>query len=263
MPKLKWGASGSRVYETGVDRGVLYVPGQDGVSWSGLISVTEQPSGGDPRPFYIDGVKFLNIPAAEEFQATINAFTYPDLFGICDGTATVRPGLFVTQQRRQPFSFSYRTRVANELVGTDYAYKIHLVYNALATPAERENKTLDESADPINFAWNVTTTPPAMAGFRRSAHIVIDTRYVNAGTVATVEGILYGTDIAHPRIPMLDELATIFDTNAGVIIIDNGDGTWTAEGSDDLVSLLDSETIQIISTGVTILDADSYTISSS
>jgi hypothetical protein len=145
VARLDWSAIGERFYETGIDRGVLYV-GEDGFVWPGLISITESPSGGDAKPFYLDGIKYLNISAAEEFEGTINAFFAPAEFNACDGTVSVHNGLFATQQPRKPFGLSYRTRVGNDIDGAEHAYKVHLVYNALAAPSERENSTLNDSS---------------------------------------------------------------------------------------------------------------------
>jgi len=262
MPRLNWGAAGARFFEVGVDRGVLFVPGQDGVAWSGLISVAEKSSGGDPDAYYVDGVKFQNIPAPEEFEATINAFTYPDLFAVCDGTTRVRPGLFINQQPRQSFSLSYRTRIGNDLDGVDHAYKIHIVYNALAAPSDRDNKSLGDSSDPSDFTWDITTLPPAVSGYRRSGHIVVDSRYAGPNVMSALEDVIYGTDTNPAALPTLADLVTIFDTNATLTITDNGDGTFTAEGPNDVVVMLDSTHYSITADSVIDNGDDTFTLSS-
>ena len=210
MARLDWNATGVRFYETGVDRGVLYVGDAPGVAWTGLTSINEAPTGGDARAFYIDGVKYLNLASSEEFEATINAFSSPPEFGPCDGTVSIQNGLFVTQQPRKQFGFSYRTKIGNDTDGAEHAYKIHLVYNALAKPSSRDNGTMGDSTDPTGFSWAITTLPPSMTGYKPTAHMVIDSRYTLASTLVTVEDILYGSDTNSPRLPSPDELIAIF-----------------------------------------------------
>jgi hypothetical protein len=261
MPRIAWGAPGERFYEAGVDRGVLYVGALPGAPWNGLTSVNVSSSGGDAKAYYIDGIKYLNIPSSEEFEATITAYTYPKLFGECDGTVQVRTGLFVTQQRRKSFGFSFRTQVGNELT-SDLGYKIHIVYNALAAPTDRKNATLSDNADAEDFSWSVTTRPPAISGYRRTSHVVIDSRETDPVTLSAVEDILYGTDINTARLPDFAELVTIFDTLTTVTVTDNGDGTFTVVGPDSAVQMLDAELFQITWPTAVYIDADTYNISS-
>lgn len=209
MARLDWGALGERLYETGVDRGVLYI-GANGVAWTGLISVAESPSGGDAKPYYLDGVKFLNISAAEEYEATLEAFYNPPEFAVCDGIASVQNGLFVTQQPRKSFNLSYRTKIGNDVDQSDHAYKIHLIYNALAAPSDRKNNTTGDSVEPSTFSWGITTLPPSITGFKPTAHLVIDSRFTLVATLTAVEDILYGSDVNVARIPSPDELVTLF-----------------------------------------------------
>lgn len=211
MPRLSWGAVGEKFYETGVDQGVLYVSGEPGVAWVGLISVDESPSGGEARPYYMDGVKYLNLSVAEEFEATLNAFNSPLLFGPCDGVVPIQNGLFVTQQARKQFGLSYRTRVGNDIKGSDHAYKIHLVYNALASPSSRNNVTLGDSSEPSTFSWAITTLPPSITGYKRTSHLVIDSRVTDPELLSEVEDILYGNDSDAPSLPTPDELIVIFN----------------------------------------------------
>lgn len=261
MPKLDWNTPGSRLYEVGVDRGVLYVDGQPGVAWVGLTSVAERSSGGEAKAYYIDGVKYLNISAPEEFEATITAYIYPDLFGECDGTTQVRTGLFVTQQSRKSFGLSYRTKIGHEL-DPDHGYKIHLIYNALAAPSERSRATIGDSADPNDFSWSVTTRPPAISGYNRTAHVVLDSRYVDPLILSAVEDVLYGTETLSPSLPSLSDLTTLFDTVITLIVTDNGDGTFTLEGPSSALSMLDENTYQVNWPTAVYIDEDSYTISS-
>ena len=210
MTKLDWNAIGQRFYETGVDRGVLYVGSAAGVAWPGLTSVTESPSGGTPRPYYLDGVKYLNLASAEEFEATVNALYSPPEFGPCDGTVSIQNGLFVTQQVRQSFGFAYRSRLGNDTEGSDFAYKIHLVYNALAKPASISRSSIGDSVDPVEFSWGITTLPPSITGYKRTAHLIIDSQITPDDILSDVEDILYGTPSANPRLPLPDELIELF-----------------------------------------------------
>lgn len=210
MPRLSWDSPGERFYETGVDRGVLYAAGSDGVAWSGLISVSESPSGGDARPYYVDGFKYLNLSSAEEYAASIGAFSSPPEFGPCDGTVSIQNGLFVTQQPRKSFGFSYRTRVGNDINGSDHAYKIHLIYNALSSPPQRGNDSINDSAKALSLEWSITTLAPMITGYRPTAHMVIDSRYTSLGLLGTIEDILYGNESTSARLPDPDELITIF-----------------------------------------------------
>lgn len=212
MPRIAWGSTGERFFEAGVDRGVLYLPGQTGVPWNGLKAVSESPEGGEPRPYYVDGYKYINVASAEEFKATISAFGAPREFAECDGTKSIHNGLFATQQPRKPFGLSYRTLVGDDIRGSDNARKIHLVYNALAAPSTRENATLGNSATPLALSWGVTTTPPKITGLRPTAHFVIDSRLTPAGLMTEIEDILYGSDILSASLPSVEDLIELFNT---------------------------------------------------
>lgn len=267
MPRINWDATGERFYEAGIDRGVLYTQGNAGVPWSGLISVSEKPSGGNAVSYYMDGQKYVNMSSNEEYAATIQAYTYPDEFEVCDGTALIdsqSAGLFVLHQRRQPFSLAYRTMIGNDTSETD-AYKIHIVYNALAAPSDRSFATMTEATPSTsNFSWDITATPQVVPGFRPSAHIVIDTRIAHPGAISDVEDILYGTDSTSARIPDLSELITVFQMNALFIVVDNGDGTWTATAPDDLgiIVFSDADTFTITFSSAVPISGTEYTLSS-
>lgn len=261
MSRLVWGNSGEHFYEAGVDRGVLYIDEHPGVPWVGLISVTENATGGEANPYYLDGVKYSNRSSPEDFEATITAYTYPDLFAQCDGTHQPRSGLFITHQRKKTFGFSYRSMVGNDL-SNEQGYKIHIVYNALASPTERENATINDEIEPLEFSWTITTRPPAMAGYKPTAHVVIDSRYTDPAILSIVEDILYGNDTDTARLPTFPELVDAFDTISGLTITDNGDGTWTATAPFDVIRMLDETTFEITSPTAIFLDEDTYTISS-
>lgn len=220
MTQLVWGAEGERFFEAGVDRGVLYVDNA-GVAWNGLVSVNESPVGGEALPYYVDGVKYLNQAAREEFEATIEAYTYPDEFSECDGTAELKEGLFATQQVRKPFGLSYRTKIGNDLEGIDHGYKIHLVYNALTSPSKKDNTTFSEEISPFNFSWGITAKPLVLDGYRPTAHFIIDSRSTPEELLSDIEDILYGTAIENPRLPTIYELIALVMT-LDIALVDAG-----------------------------------------
>lgn len=211
MARITWNAAGERLFEAGIDRGVLYIKDRDGVPWNGLIAVSESPTGGEITPYYLDGIKYLNRVASEEFEATIEAYTYPEEFSECDGTKLVKNGLYAAQQAKKSFSLAYRTLVGNDVKGVDHGYKIHLVYDATAAPSERPNNTIGEDLEPLNFSWSIVTKPPTFAGLRPTAHFVIDSRETPAGLLSQIEYILYGSDDAAPRLPSVSELMFLFN----------------------------------------------------
>jgi hypothetical protein len=218
MVALTWDQVGERTYETGVDHGVLYLQNattgayDTGVSWNGLTAVTESPSGAEATPQYADNIKYLNLVSAEEFGATVEAFTYPDEFAQCDGTATPSPGVAVGQQGRKPFGLSYRTRLGNDVDGTDFGFKIHLIYGALAAPSERAYATVNDSPEAITFSWEVSTTPvDAGETLKPTAQITIDSTKVDPDALEDLLDILYGrVALAEPRLPLPVEVFALF-----------------------------------------------------
>jgi hypothetical protein len=212
MTEITWSADGQRYFEAGVDRGVLYPRLGPGVPWNGLTAVSETPNGGGPIPFYADGYKYLNLSSAEEFQANLSAFSAPSEFGVCDGTQGVLNGLFITQQPREQFGLSYRTKVGNDTEGADHGYKLHLVYNCLASPSARNNQTLSKSVTPLSLSWDITTTPPDITGYRPSAHFVIDSRYTPDTLISQFEGMLYGTATTPSFLPTIPQLMALFNS---------------------------------------------------
>lgn len=225
MAKLVWDADSKRLYETGVDHGVLYVKNTDGtypkgVAWNGLTAVTESPSGAEATPLYADNIKYLNLRSAEEFGATIEAYTYPDEFGVCDGSAELAKGVQIGQQARKMFGLSYRTKVGNDTDGEDYGYKLHLIYGCDAAPSERGYQTINDSPSAITFSWTVSTTPVNVDGFKPTASLTIDSTKVDPTKLKALEDILYGSDTStfaedggtssEARLPLPDEVASIF-----------------------------------------------------
>jgi hypothetical protein len=213
VAQLNWDLPGERFYEAGVDRGVLYL-NDIGYAWPGLVSVAESSSGGTPKPYYIDGYKYANVASAEEFQATITAFSSPSEFSVCDGVGVVHTGLFATQQPRRSFNFSYRTRIGNDIEATEYGYKIHLVYNALAAPANQTHNTIGDNATPSTLSWAITTLAPKISNLRPTSHFVVDSRSTPEVVLNELEDILYGTDALTATIPTVSELIDLFDVAA-------------------------------------------------
>jgi hypothetical protein len=215
MAPLTWDQVGERVYETGVDHGVLYLPDDAGVynkgyAWNGLTTVTETPSGADASPQFADNIKYLNLIAAEEFGATIEAFTYPEEFAQCDGTALPEPGVAVGQQGRKMFGMSYRTRVGNDVEGTEFGYKLHLLYGCQAAPSERAYSTINDSPEAIAFSWDVTTTPVPVTDLKPTSLIVIDSTVVDEVALASLEDLLYGKASVEAALPTPDAVIALF-----------------------------------------------------
>lgn len=218
MPKLTWDASGERLYETGVKQGVLYVMDStgygNGVAWNGLTAITESPSGAESTPLYADDIKYLDLRSTEEFGATIEAYTYPDEFAACDGSASLADGVSIGQQARKMFGLCYRTTVGNDTDGTDHGYKLHLIYGATASPSEKAYETINDSPEAITFSWEITTTPVSVTGFKPTASITIDSTKADPTCLAALEAKLYGGEDTEPTLPLPDEVKTLM-TKAG------------------------------------------------
>jgi hypothetical protein len=215
MAPLTWDQVGDRLYETGVDHGVLYLPDSagvynTGVAWNGLTTVTESPSGAEPNAQYADNIKYLNLISAEEFGATIEAFTYPDEFTECDGTALPSPGVAVGQQGRKTFGLSYRSRVGNDVDGTEHGYKLHLVYGCQAAPSEKAYATINDSPEAITFSWDVTTTPVPVTGYKPTSLIVVDSTVVDPADLTSLETLLYGQAATPAALPTPDAVLALF-----------------------------------------------------
>lgn len=228
MSKLVWDQTGERLYETGVDHGVLYLLDQtnaykNGYTWNGLTAVTESPSGAEPTDLYADNIKYLTMRSAETFGATIEAYTYPDEFAECDGSASIATGVVIGQQARKTFGLCYRTTLGNDVDGNDYGYKLHLIYGATASPSEKSYATINDSPEAITFSWEITTTPVNVTGLKPTACITIDSTKADADCLAALEEVLYGKDPTgpetgdgvEPRLPLPDEVKTLM-TPSGV-----------------------------------------------
>lgn len=211
--KITWDKSGERYYETGVKRGVLYVMDKgaygNGVAWNGLTAVTESPSGAEASPMYADDIKYLNLYSAEEFAATVEAYTYPDEFAECDGSAEIAPGVTIGQQKRKTFGMCYTTVLGNDTDGNDYGYKIHIIYGANAAPSEKAYATINDSPEAITFSWELSTTPVEVAGHKPTASLTIDSTKTSPAKMKAIEDILYGTENQEPRLPLPSEIAEV------------------------------------------------------
>lgn len=219
MSKIVWDKTGERYYETGVKQGVLYPQSTGGtyplgVAWNGLTAVTESPSGAEATPLYADDIKYLNLLSTEEFGATIEAYTYPDEFAECDGSAELAKGVTIGQQKRKAFGLCYRTILGNDVDNDEYGYKLHIIYGALAAPSEKAYATVNDSPEAVTFSWEVTTTPVSVTGAKPTASITIDSTKANPEKLKALEEILYGKDPTNegtsdgvdPRLPLPDEI---------------------------------------------------------
>ena len=213
MAKLVWDKTGERLYETGVKNGVLYpmVDGAypKGIVWNGLTAVTESPSGAEATALYADDIKYLNLMSAEEFGATVEAYTYPDEFAECDGSASLGAGVTIGQQPRKTFGMSYKTTVGNDVDNDSHGYKLHLIYGAMASPSEKAYSTINDSPEAITFSWELTTTPVNVTGFKPTASLTIDSTKIDPAKLTAIETILYGNESTEARLPLPDEIAEI------------------------------------------------------
>ena len=219
MSKLIWDQTGERLYETGVKKGVLYVQDSGGtypkgVVWNGLTTVTESPSGAEATPLYADDIKYLNLMSTEELGGTIEAYTYPDEFAECDGSASIATGVLIGQQPRKTFGMAYTTTLGNDVDSNAHGYKLHLIYGALASPSEKSYSTINDSPEAITFSWEFSTTPVNVAGFKPTANIVIDSTKATPEKLTALEKILYGDTETEARLPLPDEVATIMGEGA-------------------------------------------------
>ena len=214
MAKIVWDESGKRTYETGVRKGVLYLQDTQGaytkgVAWNGLTAVTESPSGAEPTALYADDIKYLELFSAEEFGATIEAYTYPAEFEKCDGSASLGTGVTIGQQDRATFGLCYRTVLGNDVKGSEFGYKLHLIYGAKAKPSEKGYQTINDSPEAITFSWEISTTPVNVSGFKPTACVTIDSTKIEPDKLTQIEALLYGGDSTEAKLPLPDEIAGI------------------------------------------------------
>ncbi len=206
MPKLVWDAAGERLYETGVDRGVLYPMSalgayEAGVVWNGLSSISESPSGAEATPVYADNIKYLNLMSAEEFGATLEAYTYPKEFAVCEGSVSPVEGLIIGQQERRAFGLCFRTLIGNDVAGNSLGYKLHLIYGAKAAPSEKQYSSINDSPEPLTFSWELTTTPVEIEGMKPAAALIIDSTLLAPEKLEALETLLYGAEATAAALP--------------------------------------------------------------
>jgi len=261
MTALVWDKTGEKFYQTGIQCGVLYL--QDGrvVVWNGLTGMDET-SESELTSYYLDGVKYLENLSPGDFSGKLKAWTYPDEFDSVSGIAEVSSGLQYYEQPPKSFNLSYQTRVSND-IDSELGYKIHLLYNLLAKPDQSSFNTLsDEAKEPTEFGWSLTGTPPPLTGFRPTVHVVVDSTKTDPETLQAIEDIIYGTATTNPRFPTIDEIRALFDVYGILVIIDNGDGTWTAiDQAGDYITMNNPTQFTINNADATYLDATTYEVS--
>lgn len=263
MTRVEWNSQGERFFEVGVDRGVLYPDSAPGVAWNGLTSVNETPSGADLVSYYVDGLKSLDVISSDEFRATIEAFTYPEEFEMYDGYAQLGNGLYTSNQERKTFGLCYRTFIGNDVSGLEHGYKLHLVYNAIATPTARSNSTLGDSIDPLTFSWDISTKPVYVPGSKHSAHIIIDSTKTEPKLLAALEDVLYGKYDTPPRLPSPEQLVDYYEGDFIFRVVDHGDGTFSVISTDEFANYIDATSFQLSKDSVILIDSNTFTATSS
>lgn len=254
MATLEWDKVGDRVYQTGVDHGVLYLPDGSGVPWNGLLSVTESFNR-EVKTFYLEGIKFLESHVLGEYSAELRAFTYPDEFDEINGIV-LDDGILYHDQNPLRFGLSYRTLIGDDVEGTDRGYKIHILWNLMANPSSIINSSVNDKDVPLSFGWTISGTPVIATGHKPTCHVSIDSTKIDPLALAVLEAKLYGSESSDPSLPSLMELQALDD----VLFTDNGDGTWTAVGPDHLFTMISSTEFEITEVDAVYLDADTYEI---
>lgn len=263
MTALVWDQVGERIYQTGIDRGVLYLSDNSGVVWNGIVSVTEVFNP-EVQKYYLDGVKYLETHAPGDFAGELRAFTYPDEFDqFCGIVYDESSGISLHNQKTLSFGLSYRTLIGDDVSGLEHGYKIHILYNLMANPSNNSYASLNKQSNPIEFGWSLSGTPVVATGYRPTVHVSIDSTKIDPISLTMIEDIIYGTDELNPVLPALQDLISLLSELDNIIIIDNMDGTWTATGPDSLITMLNSTTFQITGANAIYLDPDTYEISSS
>lgn len=261
MTALEWDRVGDRRFETGVDRGVLFLHDGRAVPWNGLTAV-EDSTAFESTSHYLDGVKYLERLIPGDFAGSLSAMTYPEEFNEVLGNKPVHPGLYYHDQRPKMFNLCYRTLIGNDAEELRHGYRLHLLYNVVASPAARAYRSVGEQVEGGEFTWALSSTPPIPTGHLPTTHISIDSTETTPERMAALERLLYGTETSDPRMPYPDEFAQLFEMYNSLVIVDNGDGTWTASDlTDSYIDMLDEETFEISNADATFIDADTYTIS--
>lgn len=263
MAALVWDQVGDRLFETGISKGVLYADDGHGVAWNGLTSI-EDSIDSEVEPIYFDGTKINDIVTIGDFSATLRAFTYPNEFLPYEGTIEDQTGFYILNQPQSRFSLSYRTEIGDDIEGISSGYKIHILYNLTAIPAQRQYQTLSLDVEPLEFEWSITSVPDEIDRYRPTSHIIFNSREIDPNLLQDIEDILYGDEDSDPYLPPLQGFATFIRKWDRLIITDLGNGIWTAESKiEGIINMLDDTTFEIISDTAEYIDADTYTISSS
>lgn len=259
--RIQWGQISDRQFEAGLDQGVLYPKTGPAVAWNGLTSVDE--AGGEgAAEYYIDGRPFLFLPKPKEYKATLKAFTYPDAFSSIVGEVEATDGMYLDSQMGDSFDLSYRTKLGNALRGESAGYKIHLVYNATVVPSAKTYGTIGSEINPVEFSWDIQAVPVRVAGYRPTAHIMIDTRHMDSIKLGAIEDLLYGTPLVPAAMPNPQTIFDLLSYGDAIIILDNGDGTWTAEGSYHNIYMIGDQIFQIDNVNAVNHGDGTYTVSS-
>lgn len=260
MTALVWDSTGSRTYETGVDRGVLYLEDGTGIVWNGITAVTNKHADESTTALYFDGHKYFEQVNYADYSGTLTAFTYPDEFLAIEGEYEASAGLFLTNQAKRTFGLSYRSLVGNDVDGIEHGYKIHILYNLTAIPSDITYSSTDDSPDIADFSWDLKSIPEEVSGYRPTSHVIIDSRKVSPTALAQIEQALYGTVSSQASLPSIQELIVLTNSSVTIIITDNGNGTWTATGPDNLFTISAND-FQITGVNATFIDANTYQIS--
>jgi hypothetical protein len=259
MVKLIWDKTDEKFYEQGIDRGVLYSSNGDVVPWNGLISIIESFENDSVEALYYDGNKYIDLPVIGDYSAKLQAVTYPDEFLQFEGASELSNGLYIDGQSQNLFSLSYRSIIKNG-VGSD-DYRIHVLYNLMAIPETSVYETISDKPKPTLFTWTISGIPSTVLNFKPTAHLILDSRYMNKFKFRDVETILYGSDMLSPELPSLQEFSEYVSDWNLITITDHGDGTWSAEGPDELIKMIDSTTFEISDVDATFIDSNTYQIS--
>ena len=261
MSVLEWDKSGEKLYEAGVDRGVLQIGIEPPVVWNGLTDVSDD-STAERKAYYLDGVKYMESVTPSEYSGKLSAYTYPDEFERALGIDHVADGLSFYEQRPRSFNLSYRTKIGNDIDGIDHGYKIHFLYNLLAIEDSKSFGSLSDQLDANTFSWTLSGVPRGrVSGYRPTVHISVNSLKTDPSVLSALEDVLYGNDTEEPRFPTIAEVLVIFGGAAGLTITDGGDGTWTADDpGDDFITMVDSDTFRIDDADATYSDPDTYTI---
>jgi hypothetical protein len=262
MTRLVWDQAGERVYENGVSQGVFYNSDSVGIPWNGLVSV-ERINNDSVDPLYFDGQKYADVVTIGDFEGRLKAFTYPDEFLEYEGIAAWRDGFYLADQTKSRFGLSFKTEINNDQ-GPQVGYRLHLLYNLIAIPSNTVYETLSLDSEPIDFEWDISAIPEDVDRFRPTAYVIIDSRKIDPFLLQDIENIIYGTDEADPLLPDLNGLITFVQKWGRFVVVDNGDGTWTASSPlEGVITMLDETTFQIDTETAVFIDSESYTLESS